>query len=351
MRSVTASKGINGARQLLESGITAFPLLPLRLSFLARLGPAATWGLFAALVLVPFLAVLIQSKANIWLYGALGAAAVGIFLCNWGAIVGLHALLASCESFESVLEGDREEIRREFRRRICGACSLPRTVLGGLTMAFLITGALFLQNSTAAATAFSRSFSEVHYLLIFLSAFGIGVGHVCIFCLLRLALIVDELGLRRLHSVVRVYDLSQGYLRLASMCLLVYVNYLFYLYFMWLGGVRFSPLVNGLAAAVGAIVLVVYIYPQLVIHKALKTNRRRLIDEAVAHLEEITARESPSSSEQKEEIIKALDYLARVEATPTWGFQLKELAAVFIGYMIPFLTFLQAQGGLLKSLL
>ncbi len=40
-----------------------------------------------------------------------------------------------------------------------------------------------------------------------------------------------------------------------------------------------------------------------------------------------------------------------MEATPTWGFQLKELAAVSIGYLIPFMTFLEAQGHRLRSLL
>lgn len=349
-RSGTGSQS-DGARQLIRAGITAFPLLPLRVEALARLGPALTWALLAALAFVPFLAVLVWNKADLWLYGALGSAALGIFLCNWGAIFGLRAMLASSESFASVLEGEREEIRQAFLSRLCGACSLTRTVLSGLAVAVAITGILVLQNSTAAATAFSQSFTGIYYALIFLSAFGIGVGHACILCLLRLARIVHEFGFRKLHSVVRVYELSRGYLRLASVCLAAYVNYLFYLYFMWLGGVRFSPLVNGLAAVVGAVVLVVYIYPQIVIHTALKANRLLLVEEAAAHLEKITAQDGKISRERQEEILKALDYLARVEATPTWGFQVKELAAVFVGYTIPLFTFLEAQGNRLRSLL
>lgn len=351
MRSGTGPRGVDGARQLLQAGITAFPLLPLRVPILAKLGPAMTWALLTTLTVVPFLVILVRDNADYWLYGALGAAALGIFLCNWGSIFGLRALLESSESFASVLEGKREEIREVFVSRFCGACSLAKTVLGGLAVALVITGVLFLQNSTAAATAFSHSFKGIHYVLIFLSAFGVGVGHVCILCMLRLVLIVDKFGFRKLHSVARVYDLSQGYLRLASVCLVVYINYLLYLYFMWLGGVRFSPLVNSLAAVVGAIVLVVYIYPQLVIHAALKSNRRLLVEEAIAHLEKIAPKDGQIASEHQEEIIKALDYLARMEATPTWGFQLKELAAVSIGYLIPFMTFLEAQGHRLRSLL
>ncbi len=349
MRSL-AGPDVDGVRQLLQAGITAFPLQPLRVPVFARLGPARTWALLAALVFLPFLAVLIRSKADPWLYGALGAAALGIFFCNWGAIFGLRALLASSDSFANVLEGERKEIRKVFLGRFCGVCSLRKTVLGGLAMGAVITGILFLQNSNAAVTPFSRSFAGIYYVLIFLSAFGVGVGHVCILCLLRLILVVDELGFRKLHSVARIYDLSRGYLLLASICLVVYANYLSYLYFMWLGGVRFSPFVNGLTAAVGTVVLAVYIYPQLVIHKALKTNRRLLVEEAVGHLEKVTAK-GCQSREQREEIIGALDYLTRVQATPTWGFPTVELAAVFIGYMIPILSFLEAQGNRLRSLL
>lgn len=349
-RSRTGLKGTDGARSLLQAGITAFPLLPLRAPALARLGPATAWALLAALAFAPFLAALVWNQADAWLYGALSVAALGIFLCNWGSIFGLKALVASSDSFASVLEGEREEIRRVFLSRLCGVCSLGRTVLGGLAVAVVITGALFLQNSTASATAFSRSFAGIYYVLVFLAAFGIGMGHVCILGLLRSVHVVREFGFRKLHSVARVYDLSQGYLQLASICLAVYINYLFYLYFMWLGGVRFSLFVNVLAAVVGTVVLVVYIYPQLVIHKALKANRRRLVEEAVEHLEKITARGGQTSREHQEEIIGALDYLARVQATPTWGFQTKELAAVLVGYLIPLLTFLEAQGHRLQRL-
>lgn len=237
-----------------------------------------------------------------------------------------------------------------FLGQFCGGCSLTWTVMGGLATAVVITAALAFQNSPS-SSAFSRSFSGVYYILIFLSAFGIGVGHVCILCLLRLVLVVRQFGFRKLHSVVRVYDLSRGYLKLASVCLMVYANYLFYLYCMWLGGVRFSPLVNGLAAVVGAIVLVVYLYPQFVIHAALKENRRLLVEEAIAHIEKITARSGQTSREHQEEVIKALEYLTCVQAVPTWGFPVKELAAVCVGYAIPFLTFLEAQGHRLRPLL
>ncbi len=351
MRSRSGLKDIDGARQLLQAGITAFPLIPLRVPVLAKLGPALTWVLFAVLAFIPFLAGLISTGADFWLYGALGVAALGIFFCNWGSIFGLQALLASSESFESVLGGDREGIRQVFLSRFRGSCSFAKMVLGGLAAAVVITGSLYLQNASGTAAAFSRSFSWPYYILIFISAFGIGVGHVCIVCLLRLVHIVRQFGFRKLHSVVRVYELSSGYLRLASVCLMVYVNYLAYLYFMWLGGARFSPIVNGLAAVVGTIVLIVYIYPQLVIHSALKTNRRLLVEEAISHLEKITAVSGQTSREHQEEIIKALEYLACVEATPTWGFKLKELAAVFVGYAIPLLAFLEAQGNRLMSLL
>jgi hypothetical protein len=339
---------------LLAVGIGAVPLLPFRLSRVSKWQPAPVWGAFAASLFVLVAVELVRRDAPPFLWLALATAVSGIFLCAWGSVVGLKVLLDSRESLEALLEGDRASIRAAFEHRLCRACSLSRTLAGGLIGGGVITLAIYLQNTSGAGTAFARSFYDgrhIFYVVVFLSAFWVGVGHVCIGALTGAAATVREFGFRPLYSVIPVYSLSNSYLKLASLCLLVYANYLLYLYAMWLGGVRFSPAVNLLAASVGAVVLVVYLIPQVAIHIALKRNRQRLIDGAISHLERVGNARGVLTPEQQDAVVTALDYLAHVRDLPTWGLRFRELTTVVCAYALPLLAFLEAQGKRLLSMI
>jgi hypothetical protein len=309
-------------------------------------GPTAFWAGASLLFLAVTSVILVAAAANGWLYLAFSSAAFGLFLCSWGAIVGIGAVVAQFENVERILDAPQAAVREDLAASATRWVSGWRPILCGLLSAGGITACLWLQNHEQPLSDFARAFDRTDgalYLPVFVASFAIGIGHSCIVGALRVAGTIRRHRPRRMYSPVRVRRISVTYLWLALLCSVTYASFLGYVFSMYLSGVHLSPAVNALAAAVGSIVLWVYLYPQWTIHLVLRENRHRLTAEALERVEKISADGADLSLEQWRELMEAVGCVEAMAGLPITGFRWRELAGVVISYVLPMVAFLASQ--------
>lgn len=327
--------------------------LPLRLAPFGRVGPFSFWALASLALFALSVSLLWGVTTEGWMYLAFGLASVGLFLCCWGSVAGLGALLGQVENFERSLAGPRDAVQRLVTDRLRSWTSVSRTVAIAIAFGTGITTCFVVQNVSQPATEFAQAFDRTSgglYVPLFLSASSIGVGHACIAGALGVAGTFRQFGLRRTYSPARLRYISVTYLGLGTLSLLTYATFLGVLLTAWLLGVGLSPATNALIVAVGGVVVSVYLYPQWRIHRAMVANRDLLVAEAVARVESIRSEDAPLTDADCDRILKSIEYVRAMEAFPTIGFRWRELAGVIVGYVLPAAGFLAAQASRLKAI-
>lgn len=313
---------------------------------ISRLGPAGFWAVASLALYGASVSLLWYVSAGRELHLAFALVAVGQFFCCWGTVVGAELLSRHAADFDCILDAPSDRVRRDLTVRFRSWAAGRRSLLAGLFFGTLVTAAILLQNQSQPtsefATAFDRS-NGLLYLPVWIAGFAIGIGHAAIAGALRTIAILRRYPVRLTYCVVRLCEISKTYLLLALLCLSAYLSFLGYVFSMWWSGTDLSPLVNGLAVAVGGAVLAVSLYPQWIVHEALEDNRRRLLDEAIRHVEALRSADRIPTPEERQEILRALEYVQVVEELPVVGFRWRELAGVTVGYVLPILGFLAAQ--------
>ena len=257
-------------------------------------------------------------------------ALAGIPLVFGGSLVGLRLLIECKENFAAIAE-DRRDIEAAFAATVARLAGFRPTLAGGLVFGAVITFALFRHFSDEMPTLATSYSVWPLFTVFFLSAFGIGVGLVCIASSVFLFRALFATSLSTHYNYYRCRTISLLHMRLALLCLACYVNYVAYLFVLMALGLELTALVQWLMLAVGLLVFVLFLYPQVLIRNWLNDCRNSLIAAKAARLEKMNAAQGSESTD----VSTLLSEIRSVGQLPIWPVSWQRISSYFGSCVVP----------------
>ncbi len=290
------------------AALAAFPIL----SGLALFDPALDDRLRGVLIVSLFFAL------------------AGIPLVFGGSLVGLR-LLIDCKENIAVVAEDRREVETAFAATVKRLAGFWPTLAGGLLFGAIITLALF-HHFAGEMPVLATSYSVWPlFTVFFISAFGIGVGLVCIGSSIFLFRALFATKLSTLYNYYRCRTISRLHMRLVLICLACYVNYVAYLFVLKIFGLELTLSVKWLMLAVGLLVFVLFLYPQVLIRNWLNDCRNGLVAAKAERLEKMGTAQGAESTD----VSTLLSEIRAVGELPIWPVSWQQVSSWFGSCIAP----------------
>lgn len=333
---MTTAQRVTGTLATLgDAGVDPVSYRLLRATGSARVLPIGSYALvaLAAFLLLSGLALFdpaLDERLRGIVIVSLLFALTGIPLVYGGSLVGLR-LLIECKDNVAVIAEDRREVERAFATTVKRLVGFWLTLAGGLLFGGLITFALF-RHFAGEMAALAASYSVWPLFgVFFVSAFGIGVGIVCIASSIFLFRALFAIRLSTLYNYYRCRAISRLHIRLVLICLACYVNYVALLFALKIFDLELTLLVKWLMLAVGLLVFVLLLYPQVLIRNWLNDCRNRLVAAKAERLEKTNAAEGAESTD----VSTLLSEIRAVRDLPIWPVSWQEVTSWFGGCIVP----------------
>lgn len=323
--------------RLIEAGLDPFPLWLLRKTRTDGCGVWLPWIVMCSFAFCAF-ELIFWSFDLVWqVHAAYILALSGIVLCYGGALWGLSQLMCLSPYFGNALRGPPGEIENRFTKTLRKYVSFKRTTVIAVVFGFLITTTAYFQSADSLAQPLS--FEIVFFLTVFISASGIGFGHVCILAALMLVRLIHHFGMKDFFVMHSLQAISGVFFKLSWVSLLVYLNYLAYLVITRSAGVEFTLGVALITAFVGFVVFILTVWPQLVIFYEITRHKTEALDLAQEELRKGSTKDTNYHPRR----IATFQNICVIADQPQIWRKLGVIGALLSGYLLPIGKFLYSQ--------